>query len=104
MIFSQRTFVNSDKLSQFISIQFQRELLRNVLSVITKGVLELADYFGLIDFPKPKPTPIDELITLDLNGEKKIKILKRTITRHSKTDIAKFFKGKTSENFQHLKM
>ena len=66
-------------------------------SLITKGVLELADYLGLQDFPKPKPTPIDELITLDLNGEKKIKILKRTITRHSKTNIAKFFKGETSE-------
>ena len=49
-------------------------------SVITKGVLDLADYLGLQDFPKPKdfPTPIDELITLDLNGEKEIKILKRT--------------------------
>ena len=66
---------------------------------ITKGVTNLADYFGLQDFPKPKdfPTPIDELITLDLNGEKEIKILKRTITRHSETDIAKFFKGESTE-------
>ena len=65
----------------------------------TKGVTNLADYFGLQDFPKPKdfPTPIDELITLDLNGEKEIKILKRTITRHSETDIAKFFKGESTE-------
>ena len=60
---------------------------------ITKSVLDLANYFGLHDFPKIE----DELITLDLNGEKQIKILKRTITRHSKTDLAKFFNEETSE-------
>ena len=66
---------------------------------VTKSVLELADYFGLQDFPKPKdfPKPNDELITLDLNGEKEIKILKRTITQFSKTDLAKFFNGETDK-------
>ena len=34
---------------------------------------------------------------MDLDGEKEIKILKQTITRHSKTYLAKFFNGKTSK-------
>jgi hypothetical protein len=63
---------------------------------VTKRVLDLSDYFGLQDFPKPPPQPNDELITLDLDGEKEIKILRSTITQHSETDIAKFFNGDTS--------
>ena len=63
---------------------------------ITKRVLDLSDYFGLQHFPKPPPQPNDELITLDLDGEKEIKILRSTITQHSETDIAKFFNGDTS--------
>ena len=58
---------------------------------VTRSVLDLADYFLLKDFPKPN----DELITLDLNSKKEIKILKRTITRHAETDLAKFFNGES---------
>jgi len=58
---------------------------------VTRSVLDLADYFALQDFPKPN----DELITLDLNSKKEIKILKRTITRHAETDLAKFFNGES---------
>ena len=63
---------------------------------VTKRVLDLSDYFGLQDFPNPPPKPNDELITLNLNGEKEIKILKSTITQNSETAIAKFFNGPES--------
>ena len=67
-------------------------------STLWKRIAKLANYFGLTDLALELECNNDWVI-LDLEGQKKIKISKRTLTRFKSTTLAKYFFGrKRSQN------